>query len=155
MYMLIWHSHPFIHLLIYIFIEFIICFQASKLPESGTFFFFFGFFLRLHRQQAGIRRLSGLGSNQSWSCWPMPQPWQCGIWIKSATYTTAHGNTTSLTHWVRPGIEPVSSWILVFISAELHGNSWDCLTYWNDNLVNLSWGKIVQCNAHWSEFILA
>jgi len=28
----------------------------------------------------------------------------------SLTYTTAHGNTRSLTHWVRPGIEPASSW---------------------------------------------
>ena len=36
----------------------------------------------------------------------------------SMTYTTAHGNTGSLTHWARPGIEPTSSWILVmFISA--------------------------------------
>ena len=36
----------------------------------------------------------------------------------SATYTTAHGNTRSLTHWARPGMEPTSSWILVgFISA--------------------------------------
>ena len=34
------------------------------------------------------------------------------------TYTTAHGNAGSLTHWVRPGIEPTSSWILVrFISS--------------------------------------
>ena len=34
----------------------------------------------------------------------------------SATYTTAQGNTRSLTHWVRPGIEPAS--ILVgFIST--------------------------------------
>ena len=34
-------------------------------------------------------------------------------------YTTAHGNAKSLTHWARPGIEPVSSWILVrFFSAE-------------------------------------
>ena len=31
----------------------------------------------------------------------------------SATYTTAHSNAGSLTHCVRPGIEPVSSWILV------------------------------------------
>ena len=30
----------------------------------------------------------------------------------SATYTTAHG-TRSLTHWVRPGIEPASSTMLV------------------------------------------
>ena len=33
--------------------------------------------------------------------------------------TIAHGNTRSLTHWKRPGIEHASSWILVrFISAE-------------------------------------
>ena len=31
----------------------------------------------------------------------------------SATYTTVHGNAGSLTHGVRPGIEPASSWILV------------------------------------------
>ena len=29
----------------------------------------------------------------------------------SAAYTTAHGKAGSLTHWVRPGIEPVSSQI--------------------------------------------
>jgi len=35
------------------------------------------------------------------------------------TYTTAHGNTGSLTHWARPGIKPASSWTLVgFVSAE-------------------------------------
>ena len=27
-------------------------------------------------------------------------------------YITAHGNTGSLTHWARPGIELKSSWIL-------------------------------------------
>ena len=31
----------------------------------------------------------------------------------SATYITAHGNTRSLTHWASPGIEPLSSWMLV------------------------------------------
>ena len=36
-----------------------------------------------------------------------------------STYTIAHSNTGSLTHWGRPGIEPVSSWILVgFITIE-------------------------------------
>ena len=36
----------------------------------------------------------------------------------TATYSTAHGNDGSLTLLVRPGIEPVSSWILVrFIST--------------------------------------
>ena len=37
----------------------------------------------------------------------------------SATYTTPHDSTRFLTHWVRPGIEPASSWKVVrFISAE-------------------------------------
>ena len=31
----------------------------------------------------------------------------------SVTYTTAHSNAVSLTHRVRPGIEPASSWLLV------------------------------------------
>ena len=31
----------------------------------------------------------------------------------SVTYTTAHGNAGSFTHWVRPGIEPTISWFLV------------------------------------------
>ena len=36
----------------------------------------------------------------------------------SVTYTTAHSNAGSLTHWARPGIEPKTSWFLVgFISA--------------------------------------
>ena len=36
-------------------------------------------------------------------------------WIRaaSATYTTAHGNAKSLTHWARTGIEPTTSWFLV------------------------------------------
>ena len=41
------------------------------------------------------------------------------FWAESATYTTAHGNARSLTHWVRPGIKPTSSCILVgFITVE-------------------------------------
>ena len=31
----------------------------------------------------------------------------------SAAYTTAHGDDGRLTHWARPGIEPVYSWMLV------------------------------------------
>ena len=47
----------------------------------------------------------------------MPQ--QHRIQATSMTYTTAHNNSRSLTHWVRPGIEPKYSWIVVgFISAE-------------------------------------
>ena len=37
----------------------------------------------------------------------------------SVTYATAQGNAGSLTHWVKPGIKPVSSWILGrFVSPE-------------------------------------
>ena len=62
---------------------------------------------------------TGWGSNQSCSLWPTPQPQQRQIWARSFTYNTAHGNAGSLTHWVRPGIEPTSSGILVrFISIE-------------------------------------
>ena len=36
------------------------------------------------------------------------------------TYTTVHSNAGSLTHWARPGIEPMSSWMLVrLVSTEL------------------------------------
>ena len=35
------------------------------------------------------------------------------------TYTAVQGNAGSLTHWVRPGIELESSWVLVnFLTAE-------------------------------------
>ena len=47
----------------------------------------------------------------------MPQPQQRQIRATSATYNTAHGNTRSLTHRVRPGIGSESSWMLVrFVS---------------------------------------
>ena len=67
------------------------------------------FFLGPH----SMWKFPGLGSNWSYSCRPTPQPQQCRIPAASVTYTTAHGNTGSLTHWVRPEIKPKSSWILV------------------------------------------
>ena len=43
--------------------------------------------------------------------------------VKS-THTTARGNARSLTHWVRPGSEPTSSWILGgFATIEPQWNS--------------------------------
>ena len=44
---------------------------------------------------------------------PQPQPQPRGIWAASATHTTAHGCSGSLTHWARPGIELSSSWMLL------------------------------------------
>ena len=82
-------------------------------------FNFFFFFLSFEGHTPGIWRLPGQGLNWSCSCLPMPQPQQYQIWATSATHTTAHGNTRSLTHWSKPGIKPASSWILVkFVSTE-------------------------------------
>ena len=33
--------------------------------------------------------------------------------LQLPAYTTAQGNPGSLTHWARPGTEPISSWMLV------------------------------------------
>ena len=44
---------------------------------------------------------------------PTPEPQQRGVQALSAAYTTAHGNTGSLTHRPRPGMEPETSWFLV------------------------------------------
>ena len=52
----------------------------------------------------------GPGVHRSCSRWPTPQPQQCGIRVASATYTTAHSNTT---HRARPGIEHATSWFPV------------------------------------------
>ena len=43
----------------------------------------------------------------------MPEAQQHRIQATSATYTTAHSNAGSLTHWARPGIEPTIPWFLV------------------------------------------
>ena len=64
-------------------------------------------------------KFPSLGLNRNYSGRPTLQPQPSQIWAASATYTTAHSNTGSLTHWVRPWIEPASSWILVgFVTAE-------------------------------------
>ena len=47
-----------------------------------------------------------------------PQPQQHQVRATSVIYTTAHCNTGPLTHWVRPGIKPETSWFLAgFVSA--------------------------------------
>ena len=76
--------------------------------------------------------------NWNCSCWPMPQPQQCRIQAVSVTYTTARDKARSLTHWVRPGIKPASSWILVrFIITE---PQWELLPFlplkkWRETII--------------------
>ena len=61
--------------------------------------------------------------SHSCSCWPTPQPQQKWIPATSATYTAAHSSARALTRWVRPGIIPACSWMLVrFVTTEPQGN---------------------------------
>ena len=79
-------------------------------------------FLEPHPRHMEVPRL---GSNRSYSRLPTPQPQQHQIWATFATYTTAHSNTKSLTHWASPGIEPASLWILVrFVSTKPWRELW-------------------------------
>ena len=80
------------------------------------YFLSFLFFLEPNPRHVEVPRL---GVNWSCSCQPTPQPQQRQIRATYATYTTVCGHTRSLIHWVRPGMEPTSLWILVrFITAE-------------------------------------
>ena len=68
------------------------------------------------------------GSNWSCTCWPTPQPQQYRIWVMPVTYIMAHSNARSFTHWARPEIESLSSWILVrFIDVEPQQELWERL----------------------------
>ena len=71
------------------------------------------FFFCLFGPHSLHMRLPGSGSKQYCSCWYTPEPQQHRTRAMSATYTTVHGNARSLTHWARPGIKLVSSWMLV------------------------------------------
>ena len=73
------------------------------------------------------------GSNQSCRHQPTPEPQQPGIQAASVTYTTTHGNARSLTHSLRPGIQPESSWMQVgFVNhwAEMGTPNWWCF-WWH------------------------
>ena len=83
------------------------------LAFSISFLFSFVVFLGLYLRHMEVPR-----PNRRYSCWPPPQPQPCRIQAASATYTAAHGNARSLTHWARPGIESSTSWLLVgFVST--------------------------------------
>ena len=96
------------------------CFFAWKPGDAqemdSSFPPFFSFFWTAGAAY-GISQVSGKS----------PQPQQCQIWAVSATYIATYGNARSLSHWMRPGMEPTSSWILVrFLSAE---PQWESLLF--------------------------
>ena len=82
----------------------------SSSEKQRVFFFFILFFknlkifLSFQGRTCSIWGFLDQGSNQSYSCRPLPQP-QLGIQAESVTYTTAHNNIRSLNR-ARPGIEP-------------------------------------------------
>ena len=93
-----WELQRFLILFIYLFI---LLFRAAAYGGS---------------QARDLIRATAAGLH--YSCWPTPQPQQRRIWTASETYTTVHSNASSLTQWVRPGIESTTSWFLLgFLSA--------------------------------------
>ena len=87
--------------------------QVETMPENPLpnmiacpLFFFFFFLFRATAEAYGSSQARGLIGS-------------------TATYNTAHDNTRCLTHSVRPGIEPATSWILVGLFLLRHsGNSY-------------------------------
>ena len=108
--------------------------KRDNWKKKNWFIFLFCLFVCLSFEGCthSIWRFPGQGSNQSFSCYLVPQPQKCRIWAMSASYTradVAQGNVGSLTHWVIPGIEPVFSWMLVrHFSTELQ---WVLLIYFD------------------------
>ena len=68
----------------------------------------------------------GLGLESELQLRSMPQPQQHQIQAAFMIYASACDNTGFLIHWVRPGIEPASSWRLRWVLNPLNhnGNSW-------------------------------
>ena len=97
-----------------------IVFGRRKIMSLFIYLFIYVFIFGLFRAAPVAHRSSPARvMNQSYSGWPTPQPRQRGIRAASVTYTTAQGNAGSFTHWERPGMEPISSWVLVrFITTE-------------------------------------
>ena len=103
-------------------------------------FFFFSYFLKAKPTAYGRSQARG----QIRATDADLQPQQRGIWAASATYTTDHSNIKSLTHWVRSGIESMSSWILVrFINAE----AWKELLIVSNVVYYIWWGILVTVEA--------
>ena len=91
---------------------------------------FFCFLLSFHSYTYGMWRSPGSGSSGSCSCRSTPQPQPRQIRATSATYTKACGNARALTHRVRPGIKPTSSWMLV--RSLTHRALCNISHYWKD-----------------------
>ena len=94
-----------------------LCMSSLEKFMFGPSAHFFFSFLWPHPRHMEVPEL---GLNWRCSCEPTPQPHQHWIWAASVTYPAACSNTGTLTHWVRPGIEPASlqrqHWVLNLLS---------------------------------------
>ena len=82
--------------------------SLKPLCQKGTLFFSF-FFLLFRATLTAYGSSQSRGQIRATAAGLAPQPRQRKIWALSSTYTIAHGNTGSRTHWARPGMEPTSS----------------------------------------------
>ena len=65
----------------------------------------------------------------------------------SSTYTTAHSNARSITHWARLGIKPATSWTLVrFLTSK---TQWKPLIFLKKIIVGLQCCANFCCAAKW------
>ena len=104
--------------------------------HAANFIFYFLSFLGLHPQHREVPRL-GVESELQLLAY-ITEQWQ--IPAASATYTIAYGKAGSLTHLVRPGIEPESSWILAaFITAEPRWELSHAANFRRQGILNRSW----------------
>ena len=88
---------------------------------------YFFFFLRPHLQHMEV---PGLGIESKLPLRPTPQSQRHGIWAASVIYAAACSNAGSLTHRVRPGIKPASSWRLC-LALSLLSHSGDSQSRYN------------------------
>ena len=97
------------------------------------FFFFFGLFFAFyffcflgpHLQQMEVPRLGVKSELQLLACMQHSN-------ARSELCLGPHGNAGSLTHWARPGIEPVSSWILLGYLLLRHNRNFQTVPVFDD-----------------------
>ena len=71
------------------------------------------------------------------------------------TYTTAHGDAGSLTHGVRPGIEPSASWFIVgFHCATMRTSAMGIFKKYTDNLILIRSESKLNTFAIWSRCLV-
>ena len=102
--------------------------RRSFFSEKGEkvcldiFLFFYSFFLGPHPPHMEVPRLGAESELPLPAHTTATARWDPSHICNLHNSSTAHGNTGSLTHWARPGMEPASSWMLVgFIIVEPQG----------------------------------